>query len=300
MRNPADRRDVVGTCARRRPPTSSAALAAPPRQRRAGRRRARPSARRDARARRRPAGGRHAAPARRCSCARPARPAPTRVAEVREAVDFLRYYAAQVRARLRQRDAHAARAGGLHQPVELPARDLHRPGRRRAGRRQPGARQAGRADAAGRRRGGARCCMRPACRAPRCSCCRDAARPSARRWSADARVAGRDLHRLDRGRAAAAEARSPAASARAGRPVPLIAETGGQNAMIVDSSALAEQVVADVRQLGVRQRRPALLGAARAVRAGRWRRPHPRDARRARCASSRSATRRGSPSMSAR
>lgn len=31
-----------------------------------------------------------------------------------------------------------------------------------------------------------------------------------------------------------------------GRPVPLIAETGGQNAMIVDSSALAEQVVADV------------------------------------------------------
>ncbi|MFC0204095.1 trifunctional transcriptional regulator/proline dehydrogenase/L-glutamate gamma-semialdehyde dehydrogenase [Novosphingobium soli] len=31
-----------------------------------------------------------------------------------------------------------------------------------------------------------------------------------------------------------------------GRPIPFIAETGGQNAMIVDSSALAEQVVADV------------------------------------------------------
>jgi len=31
-----------------------------------------------------------------------------------------------------------------------------------------------------------------------------------------------------------------------GRPVPLIAETGGQNAMIVDTSALPEQVVADV------------------------------------------------------
>ncbi len=31
-----------------------------------------------------------------------------------------------------------------------------------------------------------------------------------------------------------------------GRTIPLIAETGGQNAMIVDSSALAEQVVADV------------------------------------------------------
>ncbi|HTI18385.1 MAG TPA: trifunctional transcriptional regulator/proline dehydrogenase/L-glutamate gamma-semialdehyde dehydrogenase [Trinickia sp.] len=33
-----------------------------------------------------------------------------------------------------------------------------------------------------------------------------------------------------------------------GHPIPLIAETGGQNAMIVDSSALAEQVVADVMQ----------------------------------------------------
>ncbi|PHK95472.1 trifunctional transcriptional regulator/proline dehydrogenase/L-glutamate gamma-semialdehyde dehydrogenase [Pseudoroseomonas rhizosphaerae] len=31
-----------------------------------------------------------------------------------------------------------------------------------------------------------------------------------------------------------------------GRPVPLVAETGGLNAMVVDSSALAEQVVADV------------------------------------------------------
>ena len=33
-----------------------------------------------------------------------------------------------------------------------------------------------------------------------------------------------------------------------GRPVPLIAETGGQNAMVVDSAALTEQVVADVIQ----------------------------------------------------
>jgi RHH-type proline utilization regulon transcriptional repressor/proline dehydrogenase/delta 1-pyrroline-5-carboxylate dehydrogenase len=31
-----------------------------------------------------------------------------------------------------------------------------------------------------------------------------------------------------------------------GRPTPLIAETGGLNAMIVDSSALTEQVVVDV------------------------------------------------------
>jgi RHH-type transcriptional regulator, proline utilization regulon repressor / proline dehydrogenase / delta 1-pyrroline-5-carboxylate dehydrogenase len=33
---------------------------------------------------------------------------------------------------------------------------------------------------------------------------------------------------------------------KTGKPIPFIAETGGQNAMIVDSSALAEQVVADV------------------------------------------------------
>ena len=33
---------------------------------------------------------------------------------------------------------------------------------------------------------------------------------------------------------------------RNGRPVPLMAETGGQNVMVVDSSALPEQVVADV------------------------------------------------------
>ena len=33
-----------------------------------------------------------------------------------------------------------------------------------------------------------------------------------------------------------------------GRPVPLVAETGGQNALVVDSSALAEQVVGDVIQ----------------------------------------------------
>ena len=31
-----------------------------------------------------------------------------------------------------------------------------------------------------------------------------------------------------------------------GRTVPLVGETGGQNAMLVDSSALAEQVVSDV------------------------------------------------------
>src|SRR5437762_10656918 len=43
-----------------------------------------------------------------------------------------------------------------------------------------------------------------------------------------------------------ARAINAALAARPGPIVPLIAETGGQNAIIVDSSALAEQVVADV------------------------------------------------------
>ncbi len=54
-----------------------------------------------------------------------------------------------------------------------------------------------------------------------------------------------------------------------GRPTPLIAETGGMNAMIVDSSALTEQVVIDVLASRVRQRWPALLRPARALPAGK-------------------------------
>ena len=125
------------------------------------------------------------------------------VAEVREAVDFLRYYAPQARRDFDNATHAAARPGRLHQPVEFPARDLHRPGRRRAGRRQPGARQAGRADAADRRRRGAtaargrRAARRAAAAArPRRDGRRRAGRRSARR--------GRHLHRLDRGRAPAA------------------------------------------------------------------------------------------------
>ena len=50
--------------------------------------------------------------------------------------------------------------------------------------------------------------------------------------------------------------------------MPLIAETGGINAMIVDSTALPEQVVADVRHLVLPLGRAALLGAAAAAAAG--------------------------------
>lgn len=52
------------------------------------------------------------------------------------------------------------------------------------------------------------------------------------------------------GSTAVAKWLSKAIAARAGGDIPLIAETGGQNAMIVDSTALPEQVVDDVIQSG--------------------------------------------------
>jgi RHH-type transcriptional regulator, proline utilization regulon repressor / proline dehydrogenase / delta 1-pyrroline-5-carboxylate dehydrogenase len=63
------------------------------------------------------------------------------------------------------------------------------------------------------------------------------------RLVADRRVAGVAFT----GSTAAASAIAQSLAARA-PIVPLIAETGGQNAMVVDSSALAEQVVADIVQ----------------------------------------------------
>jgi RHH-type proline utilization regulon transcriptional repressor/proline dehydrogenase/delta 1-pyrroline-5-carboxylate dehydrogenase len=59
---------------------------------------------------------------------------------------------------------------------------------------------------------------------------------------ADSRIAGIAFT----GSTETARAINLALARRPGAIVPLIAETGGQNAMIVDSSALAEQVVADV------------------------------------------------------
>ena len=61
--------------------------------------------------------------------------------------------------------------------------------------------------------------------------------------------------------------------------VPLIAETGGINPMIVDATALPEQVTDDVVTSAFRSAGPALLGVAAAVRAGGRRRPHHRDDR---------------------
>ena len=53
---------------------------------------------------------------------------PNAIAEVREAIDFLRYYAAQARDRFRSGKPPAARAGRVHQPVEFSSGDFHRPG----------------------------------------------------------------------------------------------------------------------------------------------------------------------------
>ncbi len=75
------------------------------------------------------------------------------IAEVREAVDFLHYYAGQVRDDFDNETHRPAGSGGLYQPVELPAGDLHRPDCRRAGGRQQRAGETCRADAAYRRPG---------------------------------------------------------------------------------------------------------------------------------------------------
>ena len=98
---------------------------------------------------------------------------------------------------------------------------------------------------------------------------------SARALVAHPRRRRRRLHRLDRGRAAI----NRALAAKDGPIVPLIAETGGINAMIVDATALPEQVADDVVDVGLPLRRPALLGAAPALRAGGRRRPDDRDDR---------------------
>ena len=63
-----------------------------------------------------------------------------------------------------------------------------------------------------------------------------------------------------------------------GAPIPLIAETGGQNALIVEFLSAARAGDRRRADVGLRFGRPALLGAARLVPAGRHRRPHAADA----------------------
>jgi RHH-type proline utilization regulon transcriptional repressor/proline dehydrogenase/delta 1-pyrroline-5-carboxylate dehydrogenase len=141
------------------------------------------------------------------------------------------------------RDASCAGSGGLHQPLELPARDLRRPGERGPGR-------------------GQHVLAKPAEQTPLIAAeavrlMHEAGVPQevllllpgrgetvGARLVADPRVRGvvftgstevaRIIQRTLAGRL------DPQ-----GHPIPLVAETGGQNAMIADSSALPEQVVAD-------------------------------------------------------
>ena len=83
--------------------------------------------------------------------------------------------------------------------------------------------------------------MRPAFPHPRCIWCPATAR-SARRWSAHPDIAGV----VFTGSTEVARSINRALAAKDGPIVPLIAETGGINAMIVDATALPEQVADDV------------------------------------------------------
>ena len=138
--------------------------------------------------------------------------------------------------------AARARRVRLHLALELPARHFHRPDRRRARRRQCRGGEAGRADPAHRRPRGEAHASRPAFRQTCCTSFRD-----------NGEIVGAGSGRRSR---ASTASRSPAAPTpaspstarsllRDGPIVKLIAETGGQNAMIVDSSRLPEQVVDD-------------------------------------------------------
>ena len=91
-----------------------------------------------------------------------------------------------------------------------------------------------------------------------------------------------------------------ALAAKDGPIVPLIAETGGINAMLVDSSALPEQVVDAVVQSAFRSAGQRCSALRLLLRARGHRRPRDRDDPRRRGANWPAATRRCSRPMSAR
>ena len=181
------------------------------------------------------------------------------VAEVREAVDFCRYYADQAERAWRRRRCPApparatscactaaasssASARGTSRSRSSPARWSRRWSPATRGR------QAGRADAGRRARIGRAAARGRRAGATRWRCCTARARPSARRW-----------WRTRAPPACASPARPQVAkiiqrtlAAKDGPIVPLIAETGGLNAMLVDSTALPEQVVDAVVQSAFR------------------------------------------------
>ena len=142
--SPHDRRITVGTMfeATRRRRRSDG----PRRPCRAGRlgRAWRRGAGAAARPHRRPVRGACARNSSRCASARPGRRLPDAVLEVREAVDFLRFYASEARRQFtrplplpgptgeqNELRLHGRGVFAGHFAVEFPAGDLHRPGRRR-------------------------------------------------------------------------------------------------------------------------------------------------------------------------
>ena len=140
------------------------------------------------------------------------------------------------------------------------------------------------------------CCTKPACPATRSPCFPATGRASARAWSPiRASPALPSPARPRRRRASRWRSREGG-----GPIVPFIAETGGQNALIADSRRLARAIGGGCRDLGLRQRRTALLGAARALRPGCRRRPRARHARGRDARTGRSAIPRSSPPISAR
>ena len=132
--------------------------------------------------RRRPARGARTIGSSASSCARPASPTPMRSRKCARRPTSCAITPHEAARTFVSRLPCPARPRRLHQSVELSARDLHRPDRRRARGGQFGDRQARRGDAAHRRRSRARCCTRPAFRPTRSSSCRARAK-SARRWS---------------------------------------------------------------------------------------------------------------------
>ena len=147
-----------------------------------------------------------------------------------------------------------------HRPVELPAGHPHRDGRRRPGHRQRRAVQAGRADAGGRRRSWSRR-SRPAGCPPGVLAFLPGVGEEVGAYLVEhPDVVVRRLHRLQGGRAwriieAAAVHRPGQRHVKR-----VVAEMGGKNALVVDADADLDQAVPIVVGVGLRLRRPEVLG----------------------------------------
>ncbi len=154
---------------------------------------------------------------------------PDSLAEVREAVDLLRYYAAEAERVLATPTALPGPTGErnrleldrprrvlLREPVEFPARDLHGAGGGGARGRQHRASRSRPSRARWSRRAPSRCSSRPASRRARCSSCPATAARSARRCCVT-RASPASLSRARSRRHARSIRRSRAARARSRR-----------------------------------------------------------------------------------